>query len=368
MLKEIYLNNFYIENKAKMLPFAGFSMPINYELGIIKEHLQVRKSSGIFDVSHMGQILIDITDKNIQSLKKYIPLNLDNLKLNKSYYTFIINENGGVIDDIMVSKIFYDNDYFLYIVYNSSRRNEDEKIFKNILDKYNILYDNSLLAIQGPEAKNILSFLNLPDNFYFMESRTIDFKNNSIIVNRSGYTGEDGFEISIPNIIILEFIKLILTNDKTRLCGLGSRDSLRLEAGLSLYGNELNENITPIEANLTWALHKRRLEDPKLNGRKILLKQITSGSHFKKIGLKPISKIILRKDMKLLDINKKCIGYISSGGFSPTLNSSIAIGYIDNSLFVNERLFCFSRGKLEELIISSLPFIKHNYKKGNKNE
>ena len=364
ILKETYLNGFHKKNNAKFIPFSGYSMPINYELGIINENLQVRNKVGLFDVSHMGQILIPLTKHNIENLKKFIPLDFDNLKINKSYYSFILNENAGIIDDLIISKIYQNNKEFFYIVYNASRKNEDEKIFKKNLNSYEILVNNSLIAIQGPESNNILSFLKIEDKFLFMSARIIIFLNKEIIITRTGYTGEDGYEISVPNEIVMDFINTIMKNKNIRLCGLGARDSLRLEAGLSLYGNELNEKITPIEAGLKWALHFNRLNDNLLNGNKILLSQYNKSSNKSKIGVRSKSKIILRSNMKILDNELNEIGFITSGGFSPTLNYSIGIGYIKSDIKININICVLIRGRQEELEIVKTPFIKHKYNKG----
>ncbi len=363
-LKEVFLNKFHIENKAKFVPFSGYSMPINYDSGIIKEHLHVRKYVGVFDVSHMGQILIFISDANISKLEKFIPLNLKQLNINKSYYSFLLNSNGGIIDDIIISRIVFEEKEFFFIVYNSSRKENDEKIFTNNLSDYSFLNDNSLLAIQGPLAEKILSFIPNLKNLYFMNSMVINYSNEFIIISRSGYTGEDGFEISIPNNIIFDFINKIMENPNAKLCGLGSRDSLRLEAGLSLYGNELNEFITPIEANLTWAINKDRLNDKNLNGNQILLKQIQTGVNKFKIAFKPLSKSILRNKMKIYNYNNTEIGLITSGTYSPNLNHSIGIGYVNKNLEKDEKIYALIRNNLEELNIINLPFISHKYKKG----
>jgi aminomethyltransferase len=363
-LKKIFLNDYHKDNLAKFVSFAGYSMPINYDLGIIKEHQHVRNAAGIFDVSHMGQILVPVSDYNVISLKQLIPLNFKNLKINKSYYSFILNKKGGIVDDLILSKISYENTEYFYIVYNSGRKNVDEKIFKENLKEYRLLENNSLIAIQGPKAKEILRFLKFTEDFSFMESKVINFLDKFIIINRSGYTGEDGFELSLPNSISLEFIKLIMSNVNFKLCGLGSRDSLRLEAGLSLYGNELNENITPIDASLTWAIHKERLNDEILNGQKTLLTQYKNGSDKRKIGLESTPKLFLRSNMKLIDINKNEIGIITSGGFSPTLNSSIAIAYVNSSILKDTKIYSLIRGNVEELKIVKLPFVLHNYKRG----
>ena len=363
-LKKIFLNDYHIDNNAKFVPFAGYSMPINYNEGIIKEHLQVRHLAGLFDVSHMGQILIPISEANILNLEKYIPLNLKNIKINKSYYSFILNEKGGVIDDIIFSKIIYQNKEYFFIVYNAGRINEDEKIFKEILEDYIFLKDNSLLAVQGPLAEKIIHFIPEATNLLFMNSISLTYLKHSIIVTRSGYTGEDGFEISIPNSIVINLIEQIMKSTNIKLCGLGSRDSLRLEAGLCLYGHELDESITPIEANLNWAIHKERLNNTNLNGSNILLNQINNGVNKYKVAIKSLSKSILRTNMKLIDNNQNLIGHVSSGAFSPTINSSIGIGYINKKLEIGEEIYTSIRNNIEKLEIVKLPFVLHNYKKG----
>ena len=363
-LKKIFLNNYHIDNKAKFTSFAGYSMPINYDEGIIKEHLHVRSNAGIFDVSHMGQMLILISESNITNLEKYIPLDLKNLLNNKSYYSFILNSKGGVLDDIILSKIIYQKNSYFFIVYNAGRKEIDEDIFKSILTNYVFLKDNCLLAIQGPLSEMVINFIPEIKSLNFMNSLTLDYLNCSIIVTRSGYTGEDGFEISIPNAIALKFIERIMDNTNVKLCGLGSRDSLRLEAGLCLYGHELNESITPIEANLIWAIHSKRLNDSNLNGNNILLNQINNGTSKHKIGFKSLSKSILRTNMKLIDKKENQIGYISSGAYSPSMKTSIGIGYINNKLMINEKIYTSIRNVIEELEIVELPFILHNYKKG----
>ena len=363
-LKKIFLNDYHHDHNAKFVSFAGYSMPINYQEGIIKEHLQVRSLAGVFDVSHMGQLLVSVNNLNISNLEKYIPLNLKNLRINKSYYSFILNIEGCVIDDIILTKIIYDKKEFFFIVYNAARKYEDEKIFNTILSDSIFLTNNSLLAIQGPSAEEVINFLPNIDNLSFMNSLTSNYLDYPIIITRSGYTGEDGFEISIPNQIVINFIKKIMVNKKVKLCGLGSRDSLRLEAGLCLYGNELNESITPIEANLNWAIHKERLNDKNLNGRKILLHQIKNGTTKYKIALKPFSKSILRNNMLLFDHEQNEIGYITSGAYSPTIKSSIAIGYINKKLHNDEKIYTSIRNITEVLEIVKLPFVLHNYKKG----
>ena len=338
-------------------------MPINYKNGILNEHLQVRESAGLFDVSHMGQILIPIDEKNTISLSKFIPLDFDKVNFNRCYYSFLLNNNGGIIDDLIISKIQYQQKNFFYIVYNASRKKNDEEIFINHLNNYILLTNNSLIAIQGPNSEKIINFINESKNLFFMQIRTSNFLNKEIIISRTGYTGEDGFEISVPNDVSNQFIEILLQNSQIKLCGLGARDSLRIEAGLSLYGNELTEKITPIEASLTWSLHKSRLSDDSLNGSKILVNQLNDEIKNLKVGLKSISRTMLRSNTKIYNIDKNQIGYISSGTFSPILGSSIGIGYINKSE-INNKIYILIRNNWEELNIVSLPFIQNRYKRG----
>ena len=368
---DIPLKNFHEANGAKMVPFAGFNMPINYKPGIINEHKNVRNHSGIFDVSHMGQVLIEVNSLHIKNLEKYIPLKLNNLRKNKSNYTFLLNENGGVVDDLIISLIDINSKFFLYIVYNASRKIEDEKIFLKCAPKAEIIHSkNCLFAIQGPKSIEVLNnIIEVPVDMNFLDIKVLKYKKNSLIISRSGYTGEDGFEISICNEQSEAFVRDLLENKNTMLCGLGARDSLRLEAGLSLYGHELNENITPIEAGLSWALDKDRLNDSSLNGYKVLLDQLHNKPSNKKIGLIAVNRSMLRDGMILFDSNKNDIGKITSGCFSPNLNKSIAIGYVNLNFDEEKEIFCEIRNKMELVKKTNLPFVKKNYKKnGSYNE
>ena len=364
-LKNIFLKEFHLVNGAKFVPFAGYDMPINYKKGIINEHLHVREKTGIFDVSHMGQILIPANDKNILALETYIPLNIKKIQSNKCHYSFILNKKGGIVDDIMASKMNINNQENIYIVYNASRKKILNKIFSNICENYSIINNRSLIAIQGPSSYSVLkSFLDLSKTINFLDINIIQYQNSNLYFSRSGYTGEDGFEISIPYENSESLVKHILINDNALLCGLGCRDSLRVEAGLSLYGNEINEDITPIQAGLSWALDKKRLEDSNLNGANVLLQQLQATKDKKKIGLTPINKIMLRNNMTLHNNEKDEIGYITSGCFSPILKKSIGMGYIDNISKNLNKIYVKVRGDFEEVNVVKIPFVKKNYKKG----
>ncbi len=363
-LKTIPLNDFHLENGAKFIPFAGYSMPINYSYGIIKEHKQVRNKSGVFDVSHMGQILIEFNNNNINNLEKFIPLQLNKLKINKSNYSFLLNSNGCIIDDIILSVLDFENNKLISIVYNASRKKIVEKIFSYNLDNYNLLSNNCLFAIQGPLSFEILSkVINIKSEMKFLDIEFLKYKNNNLILSRSGYTGEDGFELSIPNDLAENFLKDLLFNKDCNLCGLGSRDSLRIEAGLCLYGNELNENLTPIDANMLWALDIDRIKSDKLNGNEKLKNQLITKPKFIRIGMIAKNKVILRKDMLLIDNNNKKLGTITSGCYSPNLSKSIALGYIDINYDLNKSFYCNIRNNLECINYTKLPFLNKNYKR-----
>ena len=364
-LNDIFLKEFHSLNGAKFVPFAGYKMPINYKKGIINEHLHVREKVGIFDVSHMGQIFIPADDKNLLALEAYIPLDLKKIPFNRCKYSFILNEKGGIIDDIMLSKLDDNNHQSFYIVYNASRKLILDEIFKKICKDYNIVNSRCLIAIQGPNSYPVLSsILNISSTMNFLDINIVEYKQSNLYVSRSGYTGEDGFEISIPNDNSESLVMDILRNENSMLCGLGCRDSLRVEAGLSLYGNEINENITPIQADLSWALNKKRLEDNNLNGANFLLQQLRETKETKKIGLTAINKTMLRNNMTLHNSEKEEIGYITSGCFSPILKKSIGMGYIKNVSSNLDKLYVKVRGDFEQVNVCKIPFVKKKYKKG----
>jgi len=360
--KKTSLYQLHQDCNAKFVEFAGYQMPIQYSEGIVEEHKFTRNHSGIFDVSHMGQLFIYGGEDLIKDLEKIFPLDLKNLKLNHSKYSFLMDKDAGIHDDLIITKI---NEGFL-IILNAACKDNDFKILKELLrEKYKMVLDEnrSLIAIQGPKSSQILNkVVDGVNDLNFMSGNWFSFENQKVYITRSGYTGEDGFEISIPN----EFADKLtreLIDKGSKLIGLGARDTLRLEAGLCLYGHELNEKITPIEAGLSWALDKERLEDENLNGNKVLSDQLKNKLSNKKIGLISTSKSMLRDGMTLFDNNNNEIGKITSGCFSPNLNKSIAIGYIISEFNTDNPIFCEIRKKLELVKINNLPFVKKNYKK-----
>ena len=366
MTKKTSLYNLHQKNGAKLVEFAGYEMPIQYKDGIIQEHKYTRSNCGIFDVSHMGQLFIYGDENLTNDLENIFPLDLKKLNINQSKYSFLMNDNAGIHDDLIITKIT--GGYL--IILNAACKENDFKIIKEKLsDKYDLeLSDNhSLIAIQGPEAKNILEKnINGVNKLKFMNGGNFKFQNSDVYVTRSGYTGEDGFEISIRNNYAEIFVEEMLKMG-AKLAGLGARDTLRLEAGLCLYGNDIGMNTTPIEANLKWAISKNRI-DTEYPGSKIIKNQIKSGVDKIRVGIKPENRIIARGNTKIFNNEKKEIGKITSGTFGPSVEYSIAMGYVENKYAVlNTKLFLEVRGKKIPANVCNLPFYKKNYVKGEIN-
>ena len=361
-IKETSLINLHKSHGAKLVEFAGYNMPIQYSDGILNEHKFTRSNCGIFDVSHMGQLFIYGDDGLTKNLEKIFPIDLQNLKINQSKYSFLMNDSGGIYDDLIITKI--NNGYL--IILNAACKDNDFKIIKKKLnDEYQLELkeDLSLIALQGPGAKNVLEKV-LPeiDNLRFMHGGEFKFNNFNIYITRSGYTGEDGFEISIPNQIAENFTKVLLDNG-SKLIGLGARDTLRLEAGLCLYGNDIDIKTTPIEANLKWAISKKRIDD-EYPGSEIIKKQIMSGVKKLRVGIKPETKVIARANTKIFNEENMEIGKVTSGTFGPSVDHPISMGYVDNNYSsIDTKIFLEIRGKKVSANICKLPFYQKNYVK-----
>ena len=366
MIKKTPLYNLHIQHGAKMVEFAGYQMPIQYKSGIIQEHKFTRENAGIFDVSHMGQLFITGSDQLTDDLEKIFPVNLKNLKINQSKYSFLMNEQGGIYDDLIITKL---KDGYLIILNAACKKQDFEIIKKKLDDKYELNLDESLslIAIQGPKAKDVLGkVVSNITNLKFMNGGEFEYDNSNIYITRSGYTGEDGFEISLENKKVEKFVDQLI-NYGAKLIGLGARDTLRLEAGLCLYGNDLDEKTSPIEANLKWAIPKSRV-DSDYPGSNIIKKQIDNGVKTLRVGIKPETRVIARGNTKIFDQNDKEIGKVTSGTFGPSVECSIAMGYVENNYSpTNTKIFLEVRGKKIPANVCDLPFYKKNYVKGEKN-
>ena len=363
-IKKTSLNKLHQDNKAKFVEFAGYEMPIQYSSGIIEEHKFTRSNSGIFDVSHMGQLFIYGDDNLTNDLEEIFPLDLHNLKLNSSKYSFLMNDKAGVHDDLIITKL---EEGFL-IILNAACKDNDFKILSSLLkDKYKMVLDDqrSLIAIQGPKSVDILNqILKTVDDLNFMSGNWFTYKDQKLYVTRSGYTGEDGFEVSISNELAEVFTKELLKNG-AKLIGLGARDTLRLEAGLCLYGHELSTETTPIEANLKWAISKERLNNGGFIGSENIISQINDGAKKIRVGIKPEGRLIAREKTKVYDENEQMIGEITSGTFGPSVNGPIAMGFVDREFSKKEtKILLEVRGKKYPANICGLPFYKKSYVKG----
>ncbi len=363
-IKRTSLNRLHQEHKAKFVEFAGYEMPIQYSKGIVEEHKFTRSNSGIFDVSHMGQLFIYGDDALTEDLEKIFPLDLKKLKLNSSKYSFLMNEDAGIYDDLIITKI--EKGYL--IILNAACKDNDFKILSNLLkDKYkmNLDEEKSLIAIQGPKSADILdSILSGVSQLNFMNGNWFEYKNQKVFITRSGYTGEDGFEASIPNEFAEEFTKKLIENGAL-LIGLGARDTLRLEAGLCLYGHELGIDKTPIEANLKWAISKERIVNGGFIGSDKIINQIKEGTNQIRVGIKPEGRLIAREKTKVFNESELVIGEITSGTFGPSVSGPVAMGYVEKEFSKKDtKVFLEVRGKKHPANITGLPFYKKSYVKG----
>ena len=362
--KKTSLNKLHKEHKAKFVEFAGYQMPIQYSKGIVDEHKFTRSHSGIFDVSHMGQLFVYGGDSLTEDLEKIFPLNLKDLKINSSKYSFLMNEDAGIYDDLIITKI--DGGYL--IILNAACKDNDFKILSKLLsDKYkmNLDEDRSLIAIQGPRSANILNeLLDGVRELIFMMGNWFNYNDQKLFVTRSGYTGEDGFEVSIPNKLSEDFTKKLIEKG-AQLIGLGARDTLRLEAGLCLYGHELGIDKTPIEANLKWAISKERMVKGGFIGSDKILNQINDGTKQIRVGIKPEGRLIAREKTKIFNESKLVIGEVTSGTFGPSVSGPVAMGYVEKKFSKNDtKVFLEVRGKKYPASICGLPFYKKSYVKG----
>ena len=365
-LKKTSLFLLHQKNNAKMVPFSGYEMPLQYaDMGIMKEHLHTRKHAGLFDVSHMGQAYLVSHDDPAKHLEKLCPSDLTQLEPGQMRYTVLLNEHGGIIDDLMVTRI---DDKKLFLVVNAARKDVDFKyIIQNAgsMARLDECYHHGLLALQGPKAEKILNKI-IPgvSEMTFMTLKSFKWNGTNLMISRSGYTGEDGFEISIEGQHAIPFANELLKDKNVALIGLGARDSLRLEAGLCLYGHDLNEDTTPVEANLKWVISKNRRHEKGFSGAETILSQITEGTEKVRVGIKPDGKAPLREGALLFNANDEEIGYVTSGCFAPSLKSPIAMGYINSEYIDTKKIIkAKQRDKFFPCKIAKLPFIKPNYKR-----
>lgn len=370
-LKKTVLYDMHVENGGKMVPFAGWSMPIQYKDSIMESTQWCRTNASLFDVSHMCGVSLKGNDA-IKFLETLVVGDIASLKDGTGTLSVVTNEKGGAIDDTVITKV---NDKYAYLVLNAGCRDKDLAHIEEHMAAFKgkggdvsleIHDERSVLAFQGPKAAGVLQTLTKDDlsTLYFGMFKTIVLNGISCWVTRTGYTGEDGFEISVPVENTVELTKAIVAGEGVRLCGLGARDSLRLEAGLCLYGNDLTQDITVLEAGLKWTIGKRRRENWDFVGGEALKAQDAVGITKRRVGF--VTKgAPARQGSPIQTLDGKVVGEITSGGYSPNLKKNIAMGYVEKKHGkAGTELKVVVRGKVNDAVVTKMPFVTTTYYKG----
>ncbi len=363
------LHGFHVAHGAKMVPFAGYDMPVQYPLGVMKEHIHTREGAGLFDVSHMGQVIVRGADyaSAASALEALIPVDILDLAQDRQRYGFFTNAQGGISDDLMLANR---GDHVFVVVNAGCKRADIAYMTANMPSGVTVheVTDRALLALQGPRAEAVLATLNpAVVDMQFMDVVTVTLNGVECWVSRSGYTGEDGYEISVPNDAVVDLAEALLAHEAVALIGLGARDSLRLESGLCLYGHDVDETVTPSQAALTWAIQKvRRSGGARAGGfpgSEIIFGEIANGAPQKRVGLLPQGRAPMREGVELFadERSSKSIGKITSGGFGPTVGYPIAMGYLPTGY--DGPVFGELRGKRLPLTRAKMPFTPANFKR-----
>ncbi|MBY5363063.1 glycine cleavage system aminomethyltransferase GcvT [Rhizobium leguminosarum] len=372
-LKKTPLHALHLSLGARMVPFAGYDMPVQYPAGVMKEHLHTRAEAGLFDVSHMGQVIVKAKSGSYEdaalALESLVPVDILGLAEGRQRYGFFTDDTGGILDDLMISHL----DDHLFVVVNAACKEADlAHLQTHIGDQCDItLLDRALIALQGPRAVSVLAELWADvAAMKFMDVRHCRLHDVSCLVSRSGYSGEDGFEISIPSDKAVDVTMRLLEHPDVQAIGLGARDSLRLEAGLCLYGNDIDTTTSPVEAALEWAMQKARRGNGAraggFPGSGRILSELENGAARRRVGLKPEGKAPVRGHAKLYaDAEGKVeIGEVTSGGFGPGVEGPVAMGYVPLShASAGTLVYAEVRGKYLPITVSALPFVTPTYKR-----
>ena len=367
-LRKTPLHALHVELGGKMVAFAGYDMPVQFPAGILKEHLHTREKAGLFDVSHMGQrALIGPDHETVaRALEAFTPGEFQNLGIGRMRYSLLLKNDGGIVDDLMVTR--WPEDGKLGLVVNASRKEIDDDFIRARLPsnvKLVTADDRALLALQGPAAGAVMArHCAKASSLVFMTAAAAEFDGMECTISRSGYTGEDGFEISMRAKDAEAFARALLAEPEVQPIGLGARDSLRLEAGLCLYGHDIDETTNPIEANLTFAIGKRRKIEKDFPGAKQIINALFDGTKRKRVGIRPDGRAPAREGTEITDGKGRVIGTITSGGFGPSINAPIAMGYVETE-FANDgtEIGLLVRGKEMPARVTPMPFVPHRYKR-----
>ena len=347
-----------------MVPFAGYEMPVQYPAGVLAEHNHTRAKASIFDVSHMGQVSLR-GGNPAAALETLVPGDITGLAAGRMRYTMFTNDAGGILDDLMVTNV---GDY-LFLVVNAACKDADIAHLRAGLPTdiaLDVLDDRSLIALQGPAAATVLSrFAPGAEKMPFMTALPFEIDGSRLAVTRSGYTGEDGYEISIPSGDAVRITEMLLAEQDIELAGLGARDSLRLEAGLCLYGHDIDETTTPVEAALLWSIAKRRREEGGFPGADVIREQIADGVTRKRVGILPDGKAPAREGTGITDADGTIIGTVTSGGFGPSAGGPVAMGYVAaGNTEKDTPVNLVVRDKPRPGRIASMPFVPNRYYRG----
>ncbi|MDO5631863.1 MAG: glycine cleavage system aminomethyltransferase GcvT [Paracoccus sp. (in: a-proteobacteria)] len=370
-LRRTGLYDFHMAEGARMVPFAGWDMPVQYTTGVLGEHLHTRAHASLFDVGHMGQVLVipgqGGMDAAALALESLIPADLLGLAEGRQRYGLFTDEEGGILDDLMIANC---GDHF-YLVVNAARAAEDLAHLQSLEGvEVRPVTDRGLIALQGPDAEQALARL-LPDvaAMRFMDMRVLNWQGADLWVSRSGYTGEDGFEMSVPDSHISALAETLLDQPEVAPAGLGARDSLRLEAGLPLYGHDMDETVSPAEASLGWSIPKLRrrggAREGGFPGAGGVLMELAEGPSRARRGLRPEGRAPIREGVELFDAESggRSLGHVRSGGFGPSVGGPVAVAILDPELPDGTRLWAELRGKRIPVLVSPMPFIKTTYKR-----
>ncbi len=362
-LKRTSLYDAHVALGARLAPFAGYEMPVQYAGGIIGEHTHTREKASLFDVSHMGQVAIRGAGA-AAALERIAPGDIAGLAAGRQRYTMLTNDDGGILDDLMVTNVGDPEGYYLLVI-NASRCEADLDHMRRNLDGIEIeeLSDRSLIALQGPAAASVIAEI-APgaEELRFMSAAPFVVDGSRLAISRCGYTGEDGFEISVPDADATRIWDRLMANANVAPAGLGARDTLRLEAGLCLYGNDIDTTTTPVEAGLGWTIGKRRRAEGGFPGAQIILSQISDGAPRSLVGLRLEGRAPARAHTPIHIPDGEVVGEVTSGGFGPSVGGPVAMGYVKQGFETSgTELYLMVRGNAHRARVVPVPFVPHRY-------